>query len=138
MRFRSLPDSYRSWEIALRFSQTGQSEEALLLSLFQRDGARKQDVVLQVNVHMQVRLHCLQAIEKRADGAAGVGRILKAASELTDLQERPASAFMLTFHHPDGVGDGPEGNRWQRPARGFGAAVLREEGEEHEFFQIGR
>src|SRR5450759_3171076 len=97
MRFRPPPDSYRSWEIALRFRQAGQSDGAPLLSVLQRDGARKQDVVLQVNVHVQVRLHCLEAIEKGAHGAARVGRIFKAASEIADFHEHPASAFMLPF-----------------------------------------
>src|ERR1035437_2118381 len=66
---------------------------------------------------MQVRLQRFQAIEKGPDCGARISRILKAVGELADLVQRPASAFMLTLHHSDWVGDRAEGHRRQRLAR---------------------
>src|SRR6266571_3311737 len=71
-------------------------------------GARKQDVVLQMNVLVQIGFELNQRSEQRAIGIACFDGDRIVARELSHLHECPTGALVLMLHASDGMLDAAE------------------------------
>src|SRR5450432_436760 len=80
-------------------------KSALRTGRFQSCRPRKEDVVFQVNVPVQVRFHGCQFEIEGTEGVASVRRRRVAAGELPHAGQRAAGRIVFHQHHADGVLD---------------------------------
>src|SRR6185437_2445168 len=75
---------------------------------FQCDSAGEQDIVLEMNVLMQVLLEFAQSSVETVVSWAGASRWSEPLAQLPNLGHQRPCRIVLTGHHGNGIGNGPE------------------------------
>src|SRR6185437_10537076 len=75
---------------------------------FQCDSAGEQDIVLEMNVLMQVLLEFAQSRIETVVGWAGADRWSEIMAQFAKLGHQRSCRIVLTGHHRNGIGNGPE------------------------------